>query len=82
MDYAEGTRSKDGRLGRFKSGFAHLAMRTGYPIVPIAIHGASTVEWYMTCARVRSVQTLSQIPTDDWTDGSVREQVKHVRHVI
>ena len=39
----EGTRSKDGRLGRFKSGFAHLAMRTGYPIVPIAIHGASTV---------------------------------------
>ena len=81
----EGTRSKDGRLGRFKSGFAHLAMRTGYPIVPIAIHGASTVwpngTWTLRKGEV-CVQTLSHIPTDDWTDDSVREQVKRVRHVI
>ncbi len=36
----EGTRSRDGRLGRYDPGFAWLASRTGAVVVPAAIHGA------------------------------------------
>ena len=37
--YPEGTRSRDGRLSRLKKGPFFLAMKTGAPIVPIAISG-------------------------------------------
>jgi 1-acyl-sn-glycerol-3-phosphate acyltransferase len=35
----EGTRSRDGRIGRLKKGGFHLALGTGAPIVPVAVHG-------------------------------------------
>jgi 1-acyl-sn-glycerol-3-phosphate acyltransferase len=37
--FAEGTRSKDGRLQPFKKGPFHLALEAGVPVVPIAIRG-------------------------------------------
>ncbi len=41
--YPEGTRSRDGRLYRGKTGPARLALRTGAPIIPIGIQGAREV---------------------------------------
>ena len=41
--YPEGTRSRDGRLYRGKTGPARLALRTGAPIIPIGIKGAREV---------------------------------------
>ena len=38
--WPEGTRSRDGRLLPFKKGFAHLAIATGLPIVPVVAHNA------------------------------------------
>lgn len=38
--FPEGTRSRDGRLREFKSGAAFLAMRSGAPILPVAIAGS------------------------------------------
>jgi 1-acyl-sn-glycerol-3-phosphate acyltransferase len=38
--FPEGTRTRDGRLGDFKSGFALIAKRAGVPVVPVAIVGA------------------------------------------
>ena len=38
--FPEGTRTPDGEVKRFTSGFALLAARAGVPIVPVAIHGA------------------------------------------
>ena len=35
----EGTRSRDGRIGKLKKGGFHLAQATGAPIVPVAIKG-------------------------------------------
>jgi 1-acyl-sn-glycerol-3-phosphate acyltransferase len=37
--FAEGTRSRDGRLGAFKRGPFYLAEETGAPIVPMTISG-------------------------------------------
>lgn len=39
----EGTRSWDGRLGKFKSGGFRLALETGAPILPVAIDGTRRI---------------------------------------
>lgn len=41
--FPEGTRSRDGHMGAFKNGAFTLAIQLGRPIVPIAIHGTSTI---------------------------------------
>jgi 1-acyl-sn-glycerol-3-phosphate acyltransferase len=42
--YCEGTRSRDGQLSeRPKPGIGRLALESGVPIVPVAIHGSSKV---------------------------------------
>lgn len=41
--FPEGTRSRDGRMGPFKNGAFTLALRLGRPIVPVAIHGTSSI---------------------------------------
>ena len=38
--FAEGTRSRDGKLQPFKRGAFTLAAKSGVPIVPIAINGS------------------------------------------
>jgi len=38
--YAEGTRSRDGRLRPFKKGAFVMAIQTGAPVVPVSISGA------------------------------------------
>jgi 1-acyl-sn-glycerol-3-phosphate acyltransferase len=40
MVFAEGTRSRDGRLLPFKKGPFILAIRAGVPLVPLYVHGA------------------------------------------
>ena len=37
--YPEGTRSRDGRLYRGRTGVAHLALTSGAPVVPVGLHG-------------------------------------------
>jgi 1-acyl-sn-glycerol-3-phosphate acyltransferase len=41
--YPEGTRSADGRLGRFMPGLGHLASQTRSPVVPLHIRGSHRV---------------------------------------
>jgi 1-acyl-sn-glycerol-3-phosphate acyltransferase len=41
--FPEGTRSRDGRLGEFKSGAMHLAIKAGVPVVPVAIGGTHRI---------------------------------------
>jgi 1-acyl-sn-glycerol-3-phosphate acyltransferase len=41
--FPEGTRSRDGRLARFKRGAFHLAFDAGVPVVPVAISGTFDV---------------------------------------
>lgn len=64
--FAEGTRSRDGRLGRFKKGGVLAAMREGVPIVPVAIAGSHRVQaagsWKLQPATV-TLTILEPIPT-------------------
>jgi 1-acyl-sn-glycerol-3-phosphate acyltransferase len=39
----EGTRSRDGMIGKLKKGGFHLALGTGAPIVPVAIRGTMDI---------------------------------------
>lgn len=41
--YPEGTRSKDGTIGEFRSGAIRLARDCGVPIVPVAVLGTANV---------------------------------------
>ena len=41
--FPEGTRSKDGKLQKFKSGAMLLAIKSGVPLVPVAISGTYDV---------------------------------------
>jgi 1-acyl-sn-glycerol-3-phosphate acyltransferase len=41
--FPEGTRSRDGDLGKFHSGAFALALRTGVPLVPVTLEGSFRV---------------------------------------
>ncbi|MEX2448760.1 MAG: lysophospholipid acyltransferase family protein [Solirubrobacterales bacterium] len=41
--YAEGGRSRSGELGEVKPGIGRIALESGAPVVPVAIHGSESV---------------------------------------
>jgi 1-acyl-sn-glycerol-3-phosphate acyltransferase len=55
--FPEGTRSRDGKLGPFKKGPFHLALRAGVPVVPVAISGSRALwspgSWLVRSGEVR-----------------------------
>lgn len=42
--YPEGTRSRDGRLHRGRTGVAHLALTSGAPVVPVGLIGTDQLQ--------------------------------------
>ena len=42
--YPEGTRSRDGRLYRGRTGVAHLALTSGAPVVPVGVQGTQHLQ--------------------------------------
>jgi 1-acyl-sn-glycerol-3-phosphate acyltransferase len=60
--FAEGTRSPDGRVARFKAGSFLLAIQAGVPIVPIAVIGTRQV---MPKGRLRTEPAEVQLVVHD-----------------
>jgi len=42
--YPEGTRSRDGRLYRGRTGVGHLALTSGAPVVPVGLEGTQHLQ--------------------------------------
>jgi 1-acyl-sn-glycerol-3-phosphate acyltransferase len=82
MIFPEGTRSADGSLGDFKDGAFRLAIESGAPILPLAVHGTRTAlrkhDWRLGDSRAE-VRVLEPIPTDGLGEAdiaSLRERVR------
>jgi len=70
MVFPEGTRSRDGLLGRFRRGGFFLALASGAPIVPVAVRGTYEMmprgRWYVARGRIR-VDFLPAVPPGGYT---------------
>ena len=56
--YPEGTRSRDGRLYRGRTGVAHLALTSGAPVVPVGVIGTENIQPLGTTFPRRAEVTL------------------------
>jgi putative phosphoserine phosphatase/1-acylglycerol-3-phosphate O-acyltransferase len=78
----EGTRSRTGKLARFKKGAFHIAMQAGVPIVPIVFRNALDVlprgAVVLRPATVEVV-VLPPIDTRGWTRESLDQRIEEVR---
>ena len=85
MFFAEGTRSKDGRVKRFFDGAFRLAIDTGAPVLPVAIDGTMGAlpkhGWRFGEADVR-LAVLDAIPTAGLTLDDVAELRERTRRAI
>lgn len=86
--FPEGTRSDDGRVGRFKGGSFLLALETGLPIVPLSVVGSRRVmhkgELTVRPGRVRLVvhDPVATTETRPPSIPAVRDLAERVRAVV
>jgi 1-acyl-sn-glycerol-3-phosphate acyltransferase len=82
MIFPEGTRSRTGKLGTFKSGAFRLAIEAGVPVVPIAVTGTAAgypkgSPWVRPCHGIARI--LPPVPVEGYTlddAGKLREAVR------
>lgn len=83
--FAEGTRSRDGRLHPFKKGPFHLALAAGVPVVPVAISGSWGIlrprSLVVTPGVVR-VQCLDPVDVSPWQPDDARGLTEHVYDLV
>lgn len=83
--FPEGTRSRDGRVARFKGGSFYLALQAGLPVVPLSVVGSRHVMLKGRLAthpgRVRLI-VHAPIVTTGLEDADAREFGERVRQVL
>lgn len=83
--FPEGTRSRDGRLGRFRGGIFLLAINAGLPIVPLAIQGSRRVMrkgQLMTSPGDVSLSVFEPISTEGLTRDDAKTLAMRVHQII
>ena len=85
MIFPEGTRSASGDMLPFKDGAFRLAIETGVPILPLAVHGTRTAlrknDWRYGRS-VAEVRVLEPVPTEGLGLDDVAELRERVRDTI
>ncbi|MCY4123070.1 MAG: lysophospholipid acyltransferase family protein [Acidobacteria bacterium] len=83
--FPEGTRSRDGRVGRFRRGLFLLAIESGLPVVPVAVSGTRHVmRKGMLTTRPGDVALVVHPPlrTDNLSRSDASALAERVRGII
>jgi 1-acyl-sn-glycerol-3-phosphate acyltransferase len=83
--FPEGTRSRDGRLARFKGGPFRIAVDSGLPIVPVSVSGTRHVMLkgrLMTCPGDVEITVHAPVPTAGLAGADVRQLADRVRAIV
>ena len=83
--FPEGTRSADGRVGRFRTGIFRLAIESGYTIVPVAVRGTQYVmpkSMLTTSPGWVSLEVFDPIPTSDMSLDDARALADRVHAIV
>ena len=88
--YPEGTRSPDGRLHRFRTGVARLALSSGAPVIPVGLVGTDGVlvegdrRWHRSHVEVRFGPPLEFAgrSEDRRSSSALREVTEAVRVAV
>ena len=85
MIFPEGTRTRDGDLQKFKDGAFRLAIETGAPVLPLAVHGAYTAlvsgDWRFGVSDAE-VRVLPAVETTGMTTDDIATLRDTVRSMI
>lgn len=85
MIFPEGTRTADGSLGPFKDGAFRLAIESGAPILPLALHGTRSAlhkhDWRFGDTRAE-VRVLAPVSTEGLTESDIPALREKVRDLI
>ena len=83
--FPEGTRSSDGRVGRFRTGIFRLAIESGYAIVPVAVRGTRHVmpkNALTTGPGWVTLEMFDPIPTADLPLEDARRLADRVQAIV
>jgi 1-acyl-sn-glycerol-3-phosphate acyltransferase len=84
--FPEGTRTRDGRVGKFHNGLFHVARNVGVPVVPVAVTGMTEVlgtgSWIMRPFQEVTVHLMEPVPTAGLRPEDVPELTRQVRDRI
>ena len=83
--FPEGTRSANGKIGRFKRGAFTIARDLHLPIIPVTISGAYNVlpknGWFITPGKI--TMTIHQpIDTTHLNDDNLNETIDQVKNIV
>ena len=85
MIFPEGTRTRSGEMGEFKTGAFRLAIHAQVPILPLAVYGAREAlrsnDWRLGYAKAE-VRVLEPVSTEGLTNKDVPELMARVREMI
>ena len=86
MFFPEGTRSRDGRVGKFTDGAFHLAIKAAVPVLPIAIEGSFDClpkkSWIFGKPATISMKILPPVETAGLTKADIPALRETIRSAI
>lgn len=80
--FPEGTRSKGPSIGEFKKGSLKLALKSGVPIVPIAIDGSYNLREGNEKSRIKSAEVKVTICKPIYTESLSKEDQANLAEVV